>query len=98
MSLATLHTEARRAAERFRRIPARVAARLCGVDPALALAMQEWLASHTHSQDTPPEAFTAGTAVPCFALVKISVAKPAVFWAALVAIPSFPILLTLRWI
>ncbi|WP_235430332.1 hypothetical protein [Cupriavidus pauculus] len=98
MSLATLHTDARRVAQRLRRIPPRVAAWLCGVDPVLALCMQDWLASPAHRADTPPEAFTAADVVPCFALVKISVSKPAMFWAALVAIPSFPILLALRWI
>ena len=98
MSLATLHTDAHRVAQRLRRIPPRVAAWLCGVDPVLALAMHDWLASPAQSDETPPEAFTAGAAVACFALVKISVCNPTVFWAALVAIPSFPILLALRWI
>ncbi|WP_231906831.1 hypothetical protein [Cupriavidus sp. D384] len=97
MSLATLHTDARRVAQRLRRIPPSVAAWLCSVDPTLALSMQDWLTSPAWA-DTPPEAFTAADVVPCFALVKISVSKPAVFWAALVAIPSFPILLALRWI
>lgn len=41
MSLATLHTDARWVGQRLRRIPAMVAARICNVDPALALAMQE---------------------------------------------------------
>ena len=98
MSLATLHTDARRVAQRLRRIPAIVAARICSVDPALALAMQDWLVSHAYPDETPPEAFTATKAAPCFALVNISLAKPGVFWAALVAIPSFPVLLLLRWI
>ena len=98
MSLATLHTDARRAALLFRQAPACIAARLCGVDPVLALGMHEWLTSHSESKDAIPEAFTTGAGTACFALVKISVTKPAVFWAALVAIPSFPVLLALRWI
>ena len=97
MSLATLHTDVRRVAQRLRRIPAMVAARVCNVDPALALAMQDWLASHAYPAETPPEAFTTTKAAPCFALVNISQAKPGVFWAALVAIPIFPVLLLLRW-
>ncbi|WP_423194685.1 hypothetical protein [Cupriavidus sp. H18C2] len=98
MSLAALHTDARRVAQRLRRIPAMVAARICNVDPALALAMDDWLASHAYPAETPPDAFTAAKAAPCFALVHISLARPGVFWAALVAIPSFPVLLLLRWI
>ena len=98
MSLATLHTDARWVGQRLRRIPAMVAARICNVDPALARAMQDWLVSHAYPDETPPEAFTATKAAPCFALVNISLAKPGVFWAALVAIPSFPVLLLLRWI
>lgn len=98
MSLATLHTDARRAALLLRRVPARIAARLCGVDPALAVAMQEWLTAPADRNDAMPEAFTTGAGTACFALVKISVTKPAVFWAGLAAIPSLPILLALRWI
>lgn len=75
-----------------------VAARICNVDLALALAMHDWLASHAYPAETPPEAFTATKAAPCFALVNISLAKPGMFWAALVAIPSFLVLLLLRWI
>ncbi|MWL91457.1 hypothetical protein [Cupriavidus sp. SW-Y-13] len=98
MSLATLHTDARRVALLFRQVPAHIAARLCGVDPVLALGMHEWLTSPSESKNPMPEAFTEGAGTACFALIKISVTKPAVFWAALVAIPSFPILLALRWV
>ncbi|RZT35426.1 hypothetical protein [Cupriavidus agavae] len=98
MSLETLHTDARRAALLLRRVPAHLAARLCGVDSALALAMQEWLTAPPEPDAKVPEAFTHGVGTACFALVKISVTRPLVFWAGLAAIPSFPILLALRWI
>ena len=98
MSLATLHTDARRVAVMIRVAPARIAARLFGIDTAVAVAMHEWLtATGADKGDMPPN-FTGGAASACFALVKISVEKPALFWAALVSISSFPILLALSWI
>lgn len=98
MSLASLHTDARRAALYFRQAPALIAARLCGVDTSLALAMHEWLTSTSPAKGERPVAFAEGAAPACFALVQIAVIKPAMFWAAIVAIPSFPVLLALRWI
>ena len=98
MSLATLHTNARRAALLLRQAPARIAARLCGVDTAMALAMHEWITSTSPEKGERPVAFAEGAAPACFALVQIAVIKPAMFWAAIVAIPSLPVLLALRWI
>ncbi|KAI3593362.1 hypothetical protein D9X30_1672 (plasmid) [Cupriavidus sp. U2] len=98
MSLATLHTDARRVAVLIRLAPARIAARLFGIDTAVAVAMHDWLTAGTADKGDVPPAFTGGAASACFALVKISVEKPALFWAALVSIPSFPVLLALRWV
>lgn len=98
MSLATFHTNARRAAAILRETPPRIAARLCGVDVNLALSMQEWLSLAADDAGEVPTAFRDGAACACFALVKISVIKPAVFWGAVVAIPCLPILIALRWV
>ncbi|MCY1200679.1 hypothetical protein D9M68_204790 [compost metagenome] len=97
MSLATLHNDARRLAIRVKQAPTRMAAKLCGVDLALALHMHEWLTAPPPSAPAMPGAFTTGAAAACFALIKISVGKPAVFWGALVAFLSLPVLLALRW-
>ncbi|MBP0623411.1 hypothetical protein [Cupriavidus consociatus] len=98
MSLATFHTDARRAAIRLKQAPARLAARLCGVDPALALHMHEWLTAPPRVAQEMPQSFSSGAAAACFALIKISVDKPAIFWGALFAFLSLPLWLALRWI
>ncbi|WP_455289572.1 hypothetical protein [Cupriavidus necator] len=97
MSLATLHNDARRLAIRLKQAPARMAAKLCGVDPALALRMHGWLTAPPQGAPVMPQAFTTGAEAACFALIRISVAKPAVFWGALLAFLSLPVLLALRW-
>lgn len=81
----------------FRQAPARIAARVCGVDTTLALAMHEWITSTAPDKGERPVAFAEGSAPACFALVQIAVIKPAMFWAAIVAIPSLPVFLALRW-
>ncbi|CAG2155395.1 hypothetical protein [Cupriavidus numazuensis] len=96
MSLQTLHADAQRLCLLMRQVPARLSARLCGVEPALALGMQEWLTAPPARASELPTAFTTGAAAACFALVKISVVKPAVFWGALVAFASLPVLAVLR--
>ncbi|WP_434035064.1 hypothetical protein [Cupriavidus sp. a3] len=97
MSLATLHNDARHLAIRLKQAPVRMAAKLFGVDPALALHMHEWLSAPPPGAPAMPLAFATGAAAACFALIKISVVKPAVFWGALVAFLSLPVLLALRW-
>lgn len=97
MSLATLHTKATRSVATARQMPARIAARLCRIDVALALDMQAWVA-RGEPEAPIPEAFVLGNAAPCFALVRIAAGKPALFWGALVAIPAIPVLLALHWI
>lgn len=96
MSLETLHTKAARSLARLREAPVRCAARIFGVDLALALEMHAWL-----NQSAPgpmPEYFMRGNGAPCFALISIAARKPVVFWGALIAIPALPLLLLLRWV
>ncbi|GMG95020.1 hypothetical protein RN01_25215 [Cupriavidus sp. SHE] len=98
MSLETLHTDAHRAALLLKQVPARIAAKLCGVELSLALQMHEWLTAAPHGEQHMPAAFKTGAPAACCALIKVSVVRPVVFWGGLIALPSLPILLALRWI
>ncbi|SDD56917.1 hypothetical protein SAMN05216345_11178 [Cupriavidus sp. YR651] len=97
MSLATLHTDARRLADAIIRFPSRFAAALFRVDPLVAGNMRVWLEANVRFEnaDVPP-VFVQGGNAACFALVSIAMRKPALFWGALAAIPSLPVLILLK--
>lgn len=101
MSLETLHTKAMILRARFDGLPITIAARLCGVDRELAASMTTWIRLHHLGEESVgsiPEHFSAGRAAPCFALLRIAAVRPGVFFGALAAAVSLPVLITLRWI
>lgn len=97
MSLETLHTRARQSLTSLREIQPRIAARLFRVDETLAFEMHAWIVAGNAGAQI-PSTFLLGNAAPCFALIGIASRKPALFWAALVALSSLLVLLALHWI
>ncbi|WP_354676954.1 hypothetical protein [Cupriavidus plantarum] len=101
MSLATLHTDARRRLAAVRGYPAKLATRVATgiavrvfrLNPAAAADMRAW---HTHDDqvDTPPPAglISDGRAL-SFALIGIATQRPLFLIAALGALAALPFLI-----
>ncbi|WP_454728043.1 MULTISPECIES: hypothetical protein [Cupriavidus] len=101
MSLATLHTKAMALRARVDGLPIAIAARVTGVDRALAASMATWIRMHREEGEplgSTPDHFVAGGAAPCFALLRIASDRPGTFYGAIIATFCLPILIALRWV
>nr|WP_315595542.1 hypothetical protein [uncultured Cupriavidus sp.] len=106
MSLATLHTDARKLLAAASVYPTRMAARAAiGIavhffrtEPALAYAMQSWHMGANSTASEPPPALSEGSRAPAFALIGVATHKPQLLIGALAAFAPLPILIICRFI
>lgn len=106
MSLATLHTEARRRLIAAQGYPARFAARAAiGVavhalkaERTQAAAMHAWHTDASHRDLSPPPNFVAEGCAPAFALIGIAAHRPLFLVGALAALAALPLLILSKFI
>lgn len=106
MSLATLHTDARRLLATARGYPTRLATRAAislavhvfKTEPVLANAMQSWHARANGDDSAPPQAFIDEGRAPAFALIGVAARKPQLLIGALAAFAVLPVLILYKFI